>query len=80
MLAAYIEASMRRARFEALFNGAGYYGSIPGLQGVWANAETLEACSLELQEVLEAWVQIGLERGYVLPAIDGIDLDRSARW
>jgi len=25
-------------------------------QGAWANAETLEACRDELQEVLEGWI------------------------
>ena len=74
MLKAYIEASMRRARYEELLNGASYYGSIPGLRGVWANAETLEACNYELQKVLEAWILLGLERGRDLPSVDGIEL------
>ncbi len=74
MLEAYINASMQLARFEALLDGASYYGSIPGLRGVWANAETLEACNRELQKVLEAWVLIGLEQGRSIPPVGGIVL------
>jgi hypothetical protein len=43
MLTAYINAAMRSAHYELLESGEGHIGKIPGLQGVWANAETLEA-------------------------------------
>ncbi len=49
---------MRRARYEILADDGSYYGSIPGLQGVWANASTLEACREELEEVLQDWIMI----------------------
>lgn len=74
MLEAYIAASMQMARYESLLDGASYYGTIPGLHGVWANAETLEACNRELKKVLEAWVLLGLERGRHLPPMAGIHL------
>ena len=35
---------MRKAHDEILPDGEGYFGTIDGLQGVWANADTLEAC------------------------------------
>ena len=53
MLTAYTHAVMRKARCEILPDGAGYFGSIEELQGVWANAHTLEACREELKAVLE---------------------------
>ncbi len=74
MLTAYINAAMRKARFEILSDGEGYIGKIDGLQGVWANAETHEACREELREVLEEWVLLGLKMGHSIPAIDEIDL------
>lgn len=43
-------------------------------QGVWANAETLEGCRNELQEVLEGWIILGLRLQHTLPVIDGIEL------
>ena len=44
MLTNYIQAAMRKAQYEILPNEELYFGKIPGLQGVWANAATLEAC------------------------------------
>jgi len=75
MLTNFIQAAMRKAHYEILPNGEGYFGKIPGLQGVWANAATLEACRAELQEVLEEWIIVGLRMGDPIPAIDGIELN-----
>ena len=74
MLTEYIKAAMDRAKSEILEEDATYVGKIPECQGVWANADTLEACRDELQEVLEEWVILGLQMGHPLPVIDGIDL------
>ncbi len=67
MLTDYIQAAMRKAQYEILLDGEGYFGKIPELQGVWANADTLEACREELQEVLEEWIMIGLKMGSPIP-------------
>ena len=56
MLTAYIKSAMRSAHYEILEGGEGYVGRIPGFQGVWANADTLEVCRDELREVLEEWI------------------------
>lgn len=74
MLIAYIQAAMHQARYEILEDGT-YYGEIPGFDGVYADADSLEACRDELQEVLEDWLLIGLRLGHSLPVTDGIDLD-----
>ena len=60
MLTDYIQAALRRAKYEILVEDQTYYGSIPGFQGVWANAGTLEVCREELREVLEDWIVLGL--------------------
>lgn len=44
MVTAYINAALRKAHYEILPDGEGYFGSIEGLQGVWAQADALEAC------------------------------------
>jgi predicted RNase H-like HicB family nuclease len=67
MLSRYIEGAMRRAHYEILPEGEGFYGSIEGLQGVWANAPTLEGCREELREVLEEWIILGLRLGNPIP-------------
>lgn len=74
MLTAYVNAAMRKAHYEILPDGEGYVGRIEGLQGVWANAETLEACREELREVLEEWIVLGLRMGHPIPPVDGIEL------
>ena len=74
MLIEYIQAAMRNAKYAILQDGEGYYGRIPAIKGVWANAETLEECRDELQQVLEEWIVLGLRLGKSIPAIDGIEL------
>lgn len=73
MLTAYIRAAMALATYAILDDGS-YYGEIPGLPGVLANAVTLEECRDELQDVLEGWIILGLRLGHTLPSVGGIDL------
>jgi predicted RNase H-like HicB family nuclease len=73
MLTSYIRAAMRLAKYEILEDQT-YYGEIPDFQGVWANADSLEACREELQSVLEDWLIIGLRMGHTLPIVAGINL------
>ena len=74
MLTKYIQAAMRHATYERLEDDGTYVGYIPGLQGVWANADTIEACTAELQEVLEDWILVGLVHGLPIPSVDCIEL------
>lgn len=74
MLTEYIQAALRRAKYEVLPEDQTFYANIPGFQGVWANADTLEACREELREVLEDWIVLGLRLGHPLPVVDGISL------
>lgn len=53
MLANYIRTAMKKAHYEILLDDGTFYGEIPGFDGVWANADTLEECRDELVEVLE---------------------------
>ena len=69
----YIQAAMRHAHYEILEDGT-YYGEIPDCPGVYASAETLEACREQLHEVLEDWIVLGLRMGHTFPLIDGISL------
>ncbi len=73
MLTSYIHAAMRLAKYEILEDHT-YYGEIPGFQGVWANADSLDACREELQSVLEDWLILGLRMGHELPVVAGINL------
>lgn len=74
MLTSYINAALRKAHYEILPEGEGYSGCIADIQGVRAQAVTLEECREELREVLEEWIIFGLRMGHALPVIDGIAL------
>jgi predicted RNase H-like HicB family nuclease len=74
MLANYIRAAMRQARYEILPDDGTFYGEIPGFDGVYANANTLEACREELEEVLEEWILFRVSKNLPLPLVDGITL------
>ncbi len=75
MLTAYIRAAMKRAHYEILSDDGSFYAEIPILQGVYANAATLEECREELESVLEDWILLGLQLGHELPMVEGIDLN-----
>ena len=64
---------MRGAKYELMESGA-YYGFIPGFEGVWTDAPSLEQCRDELEEVLEEWLLYRLSRQLPVPVADGIDL------
>ena len=74
MLLRYIQGAMNRARYEILPQEKTFYGEIPGFDGVYANAQTLEACRQELEEVLEDWILLRVSRHLSLPDIDGISI------
>ena len=74
MLLEYIQAALRHAKYEILPDDGGYYGAIPDCAGVYGNADTLEDCRDQVQEVLEEWVLFRVHRNLSIPAIDGIEL------
>jgi predicted RNase H-like HicB family nuclease len=73
MLTDYIKAAMRHATYEILDDGT-YYGEIPGVEGVFSNAQTLEETRDLLQSVLEGWLLLSFDRHLPIPIVDGIDL------
>lgn len=74
MLRRYIDAALHRARYEILAEDGCFYGEIPGLEGVFAEASTLEACRDELESVVEDWLLLRIARQMPIPVLDGIDL------
>ena len=74
MLRNYIQTAMRQAKYEILLDDGSFYGEIPGFDGVYANADTLEKCREELEEVLEEWILMRVSRNLPLPVVEGIEL------
>jgi len=75
MLINYMKAALHHAKYEILPDDGTFYAEIPECQGVYANAETLEACREQLEEVLEEWILFRLNKNLLLPVVDGIDLN-----
>lgn len=74
MLTRFLRAAMRQAEYEIIQDDRSFYGHVPGLSGVWANASSLEACREELEEVLEDWLLFRLSRQLPIPAIGDVEL------
>jgi predicted RNase H-like HicB family nuclease len=74
MLTEYLKAAMTKAHYELLDGGEGFYGEIPGFQGVLAQADTLEACREKLASTLEDWLLFRISRQLSIPVVDGLDL------
>ena len=74
MLTEYLRAAMAKAHYELLDGHEGFYGEIPGFQGVYAQAETLEGCRDELASTLEDWLLFRISRHLSIPVVDGMDL------
>ncbi|HKW99771.1 MAG TPA: type II toxin-antitoxin system HicB family antitoxin [Bryobacteraceae bacterium] len=74
MIAEYLNAALKHARYDIIEDAEPFYGEIPECSGVWASGKTLEECRQNLLEGLEGWIILGLQRGSKIPAIDGISL------
>jgi predicted RNase H-like HicB family nuclease len=68
------DANTNPKSHEILPDDGSYYGDIPNFEGVYANAETLEACCEELAEVLDEWVLLRVSKSLPLPIVDGLEL------
>ncbi len=75
MFIEYIQAALRRAKYEMLEDGEGFVATIPGFKGLIAHAGTLEACREELQDVLQSWMLVRMDHGLRLPVINRLDLN-----
>ena len=69
----YIDAAISKACYETLSDDGSFFGRIPGFQGVWANADTLEECKKELEDVLEDWLLFSISRNLAVPVVPGVD-------
>jgi len=62
MLTEYLSAAMAKAHYELLGDAEGFYGEIPGFQGLYAQATTLDECRKELASTLEDWLLFRISR------------------
>ena len=66
MLTDFIGKQLNNAKYKLLKDKT-YFGEIPEVRGVWANAKTLESCRKELQEVLDDWLILSIKSDKKIP-------------
>jgi predicted RNase H-like HicB family nuclease len=70
----YLNAAMKRARFERMESGD-YFGTIDGFGGLWASGNTREEAARDLYSALDGWIDVHLRVGrQSIPTIEGVDL------
>jgi predicted RNase H-like HicB family nuclease len=69
MITEYINAALRKAKYEIIEDEEPYYGEIPELEGIWATGKDLEECRRHLAEVVDGWLIIRIKKGLPIPSI-----------
>lgn len=54
----YIDEAMRQAQYEPLEDDEGFYGHIPGFEGLWATGKTVEEARADLYKSLDGWLTV----------------------
>lgn len=73
MLFEYIQKALEKAQYKVL-DDKSWFAEIPGFEGVWANAKTVEECRHELLEVLEEWLVLKIRDQDPIPKIEGVEI------
>lgn len=73
MIQEYIQKAVKKAQYKILEDGS-WFAEIPGFEGVWANANSLEECRQELIDVLEEWLILKLRDGDPIPSMEGLTI------
>ena len=74
MIQEYIEAAMRRARYEMIEDEEPFYGEVPELEGVWATGRTLEECRENLKQAVEDWLLFSIANGFPIPPLGDVSI------
>ena len=76
MLNEFLVENLAKAQYKILKNKE-YFGEISGLRGVWASANNLEDCRVQLKEVLEDWLLLKISMQENVPGFK-LKIDRRA--
>ena len=66
MITEYIDAAMRKARYEHIADEHIYFGKIPDFKGLWASGKTKATCEAELRERLDESIVLRRTKGDIL--------------
>ena len=74
MLQQYIQKALEKAQYKLLEDGT-WFAEVPGFQGAWANAKSVEECRQELIEVMEEWLILKIRDRDPIPEIEGVSIE-----
>lgn len=74
MLTAYIQNALDRAHYEIIEDEEPFYGEVPGLDGVWATAKTLEECRASLSTAIEDWLLFSIAKNLPIPPMGDVSI------
>ncbi len=74
MLTQYLQEALDRAHYELIEDEEPYYGSVPGLDGVWATGKSLEECRRNLSEAIEDWLLFSIAKGFTIPSLGSVTI------
>lgn len=75
LIEGYLNEALNSAEVKRLEDG-NLFAEIPGFQGVWASAQDLAACGVQLREALFDWLVLKIEQDdRDIPVIAGINLN-----
>lgn len=74
MLLQYIHKALEKAQYKLLDDDT-WFAEVPGFQGVWANAKSVEECRQELMEVMEEWLILKIRDRDPIPKIEGVGIE-----
>jgi predicted RNase H-like HicB family nuclease len=66
MLNEFLNKKLESAKYKILEDGT-YFGEVPKIRGVWADARNLEGCRKKLAEVLEEWLVLKIRNKESIP-------------
>jgi len=72
----YIRAALPRVKFRVLPEG-GVEAWIPECGGVIASGDATRECVDDLIDRLQEWIAVGIENGFHIAVLDGVDLNTS---
>ena len=63
LLQKYIQAALKKAKYEFDEDAQNYVGYVEELPVCWAQGESVEETREELESVIEGWILLSIQRG-----------------
>jgi len=76
MLTKYIQAAMRRAKYEIIEDDKSCFGHVPELKACGRTPRPWRRAGKNSRKFLEVWITFGIASHHSFPILDGIEITR----